>query len=374
MCPAWPLGGLALWLACATLAMAQGAGPKTMTIMVEEAKVYSHPGTNALVTGALRRGAEVKVFGRREDGWLEIAPPDGSFCWINDRFVRQLGNSLQVAGQVPVPLRVGSVLSPERPTDVETATVSPGTQLVARARQPITVEGSRWWTVLPNPSERRYIPATAVTGTSAPTASSPPQAPASGAPAGQRASQDADTLWKQAQELERVGNLAEAQRLYAELARVTTDETLRILALNRAQFLRDSPRAGPASPPFRPAVSAPPPAFQPVAQSRPSASRPAPGYPIGTAPAAGLGATTQLPGTPVRSGPGRLERVAFPIDGRKAYALVSSEGLPRLYVTAEDGVNLEGFVNRNVELVGPTIYHGQLRTNYMRVRQVLPLQ
>ena len=51
----------------------------------------------------------------------------------------------------------------------------------------------------------------------------------------------------------------------------------------------------------------------------------------------------------------------------------AAPGQPRLYVTARPPLNLEQFVNRNVELYGPMIYSGDLRANYMEVVQVTPL-
>ncbi len=44
-----------------------------------------------------------------------------------------------------------------------------------------------------------------------------------------------------------------------------------------------------------------------------------------------------------------------------------------LYVTAQPGIDLECYVNRKVELFGPSIYRGDLRSNYMGVVRVQPL-
>jgi hypothetical protein len=53
--------------------------------------------------------------------------------------------------------------------------------------------------------------------------------------------------------------------------------------------------------------------------------------------------------------------------------LETSQGLPMMYVTPEPGIDLEPYVNQNVQLFGPAIYHGELRANYMTVTQVQPL-
>jgi hypothetical protein len=235
----------------------------------------------------------------------------------------------------------------------------------------VVVDGSTWWQVAPAPKERRYIQvapggATVVdTKPGVKTPATPPDSPFQ--PVTRQ--HDSDALWRQAQEADRAGNLAEAERLYAELGRVSTDETMRLLALNRAQFLRDAQRNAARTPQPRPEPVRPAPPPTPTVQPRPSPGKPAlPSYPIGTAPAAGTANANN------RSGPGRLERAPFQIDNRPGYVLMDSRGLPQMYVTAQDGLSLEEYVNRNVDLVGPIVYHGLLRKNYIRVTQVIPMQ
>jgi hypothetical protein len=62
------------------------------------------------------------------------------------------------------------------------------------------------------------------------------------------------------------------------------------------------------------------------------------------------------------------------VDGKPTYVLESSAGTVHLYVTAQPGVNLEQYVNRNVNLYGPMTYYGPVKSNYMVVQQVQPLQ
>ena len=370
MSPARLVGGLIALLVGGLVGPAGALANGERIVQVEGAEIRSHPGGRALVTDRLPRGTPVHVLDRRDGGWLEIRPPKGSFSWIEEKNVGRLGQALQVVGQTPVTMRLGTSLDRDRPSNVEGISVQPGTQLYPLTAQPVLAENGRWWPVMASAAERRFIHESALREPAA----GPIQAGVPGAPP----SQGADALFHQAQEAERSGNIAEARRLYSELARVAADETLRIFALNRSQFLAENPRSGAPPAPAWPASGRPAPAaggtIQPAVRpgmSPPPASRP-PSYPVGTAPAAGVG---PVPGhTPVSSGPGRLERAAFFIDGRQAYALVSSQGLPRLYVTAQDGVNLEPFVNRNVELIGPMAYRGDLRTNYMRAGQVIPLR
>jgi len=46
--------------------------------------------------------------------------------------------------------------------------------------------------------------------------------------------------------------------------------------------------------------------------------------------------------------------------------------LPRLYATAQPGVNLDLYLNRQVMLYGAMVYRGDVKTNYMTVSQVAP--
>jgi hypothetical protein len=108
--------------------------------------------------------------------------------------------------------------------------------------------------------------------------------------------------------------------------------------------------------------------------------------PAGAQPAVTLAAAPTAPAQPAAgdnppmrwSGPGQLYRAPFfVVANRTTYGLEPSQaappGTPRLYVTAKPPLNLEQFVNRNVELYGQMIYSGSLRANYMEVVQVTPL-
>jgi hypothetical protein len=44
-----------------------------------------------------------------------------------------------------------------------------------------------------------------------------------------------------------------------------------------------------------------------------------------------------------------------------------------MYVTEQPGVNLETYVDRNVELLGQIVPRGDIRPQYMTVARVIPL-
>ena len=71
---------------------------------------------------------------------------------------------------------------------------------------------------------------------------------------------------------------------------------------------------------------------------------------------------------------GWLRRAAYYLDNRPTYVLESSQGYPRLYVTAQPGLNLEPYLGSPVKLYGPMVYRGDIKTNYMTAVQVTPLR
>ena len=73
------------------------------------------------------------------------------------------------------------------------------------------------------------------------------------------------------------------------------------------------------------------------------------------------------------SGPGRLRPAGRFVDARRAYALDNSQGRPIMYVTEQPGVNLEPYLNRNVELYGDVVYRMDLRAYVMTATRVTPL-
>src|SRR5262249_6829930 len=110
----------------------------------------------------------VQVLEVREDGWLAIKPPRGSFSWINTRFVQKLGPfQWSVENEVPVPVYYGSQLVNAPPT-VEAVRVPRGTIVVSIGEPQVTgmesktgIDG-KWLPIEPPPTEKRYIRAEAV--------------------------------------------------------------------------------------------------------------------------------------------------------------------------------------------------------------------
>jgi hypothetical protein len=391
MRPALVIGIMSCLLGGANSALADPE-PYNAIIRVPEVQVLSGPSsTGYYPTSLLRRGEEVRVM-KEEDGWLAIVPPADSFSWVKDLFVSKIdpvANTATVRETAEV--RVGSALNPDK-RNVTKVKISPGSLIVILDDKPAYGEDGAWIKIQPPTNEYRYIPADAIqppapkVQTVSPPPSGPP--PALGSPTSTQAPPAGDSLWYRAEQAERAGNPAEAERLFLQLAHETPDHDLQMRCYNRIHFLREGRR------------TSYPTGYQP---GRPSDSSytnnygqnrlvPSPGYPgnpymtasratsqytYAPVPPAGktppVTSTANSAGNCQWSGWGWLRRAPFFVDNKQAYVLENSQGMPRLYVTAQPGVNMESYVNRTVNLYGKMMYRGDLRTNYMTACQLTPL-
>jgi hypothetical protein len=380
MRPALLFGVLSCLFAAAGSAMADPE-PYNAAIRVSEVQVRSGPSPQYYATSLLRIGEEVRVI-KEEDGWLYIVPPSDSFSWVKDLFIGPIDAKTGAATTLETAeVRVGSALHPEK-RDVTKTKLSRGSLVVVLDEKKSVSEDGTWVKIQPPPNEYRYIPAEAVK-TPAPkveTVNPPPASPptALGGPVATQPppAGPGESLWYRAEQAERAGNPAEAERLFLQLAHETPDHDLQMRCYNRIHFLREGRR-----------TSYPPGYYT---QQRLS---PAPGYPNAppTNPYMTTGrATSQYTYAPVTntsqaalastsssncqwSGWGWLRRAPFWVDNKQAYVLENNQGMPRLYVTAQAGVNLESSVNKTVNLYGKMVYRGDLRTNYMTACQLAPL-
>lgn len=387
---ACPWGGAALlWVCCSLTAHAETA-PYESTVTVPEVEARSGPSSDPKFypTSRLRQGDKVQVLKEEEGGWLAIKPPIGSFSWVNTRFIEVSSQhtSAQVLGD-DVVVRVGSELVNTEPTVEAKVKLKRGTQVVVLDSKRVYTSDGGWLPIAPTPEEVRYIPASAVKPSAQvqTVQSSPPAVP----PADGVGPLASDPLWQQAQQFEQAGRPADAADLYLRLAHKTADHDLQMRCYNRVHFLRQG--MGASVPPGY-TVGRPSTAQYPNQDTRliptPSTNQPVPAFPASAQPyqPAPAGQVTsqytyqkQTPRLPTSgplaqaSGPGRLRRAPFFLDNKPTYVLESSQGLPLMYVTAVPGVNLEPYVNRNVDMWGMLVYRGDVKTNYMTVQQVKTL-
>src|SRR5262245_15090214 len=112
-----------------------------MAVAVPEVEVRSGAGQAFAPTGRLRLGDRVTVVPDAklpQPGWLASKPPDGSYSWINKKDVMP-GQNPQLAaviGPAPVPVRAGGAM--QKPLDVESATLPPGSVVVILDKEVIT--------------------------------------------------------------------------------------------------------------------------------------------------------------------------------------------------------------------------------------------
>jgi uncharacterized protein YgiM (DUF1202 family) len=363
--------------------------PYNTVIRVPEALVRSGPSLQFYTTSRLRQNEEVHVI-KQEEGWLTITPPADSFSWVKDLFIKEVDATAHTAEVLEwAEVRIGSALQPDK-RDVTKVKLKPGSLIVILDEKRSISEDGSWVKIQPPPDEYRYLPvdavqppASKVQAVASPLPSGPP--PALGAPTSgnSSAAMAGDSLWYRAEQAERAGNPAEAERLFLQLARETPDHDLQMRCYNRIHFLREGRRT--SYPPGYQAGRASDSAYS-YNQSR---LAPIPGYPNSSSANPYLTtsrATSQYTYAPVPpvgqaatgntcqwSGWGWLRRAPFWIDNKQAFVLENSQGMPRLYVTAQQGVNLDNYVNRSVNLYGKMIYRGDLRTNYMTACQLTPL-
>jgi hypothetical protein len=355
------------------------------------------------VTNRLRKGDAVEVVKELPDGWLEVRPPRGSFSWIDVNFIQQISpnqpNQVITPPDQLVEVYIGSEVLKGRPTVVG-AKVKRGTQ-VRSIGQPLADDNvstpRRWMPIEPPEGESRYIRANDVSKTrptvdtvaaarapsgAAPAGSTftPLPGSAGGAPAGNAITPvpDVKALYDRALEAEHAGKLPDAIPLWEQAAATLQNQgntqQARTYA-ERATILRQKlfenpPSGGRATP-----GQAPAPAGSTVRLAAPPGTTPAGTGPDYASP--GVPGTLTARGSPAgnlpASGPGRLRRAGRTVEYQRTYVLEDAQGLPMLYVTPQPGIDLEPYVEHQVELFGQTAYRGDIRAYYMTVSRVQPL-
>jgi hypothetical protein len=401
------LSGAIVLLTCG-LELRADPAPYNAMIAVSEVEVSSGPSAKYYPTSKLHRGDQVQVVGE-EQGWLAIKPPmPESFSWVDGRALDHNGSNATVTKD-GTPIRIGSRLLNQPPTVVARASLKRGTQLTILGKAEVDTDGTPWLPILPAVTEVRYIPASAVAaGTggqqvvSAPPTNVPPTfagpkpvgAPSAGGGDGE------SPLLKEARIAEDKGNYLLAAGHYEELSKQVVNHDLALSYLNYAQQLRNRVASN-QQVPGRTANT-----YYPQAGNMDGRMNPVPatyGQPASyvAAQPGGLAASqycyvadacqtvrlrTPSVNTPTSAaatpsgpqaqwyGPGRLDRTPFSIDGKPAYRLWTGAGQAPLYLTVNPSVDLRPYLDKDVQLYGPLVYRGDLRTHYMVALQVHPVQ
>jgi hypothetical protein len=315
-----------------------------------------------VVGATLKRGTQVVAVGEprpSEDGdgvWLPIIPPPGEYRYVREKDV---------------------VVLPPSPGSAATTTVAqPGSAFAdpTTGRQPTAGSASQ---ALPPPSNDVHVGGTA-------------------------AAADGDALQAQAEQLERSGDRTGAARLYDQLGTkyFNSNHDRAMQYYNRAAWLRQGQPAAPSSRAEADALyqqaqqnerasnwagairayeqlvevfrySNPPLAKQYYDRAMWLRSRRL-SAPTAKAPAVPQSGVVQAGG--VVSGltgqTGRLMRSRTWIDGRATYVVESPQAQILAYVLPQPGVDLERYVNQNVEVIGQVVPNADVRGPVLTVTKV----
>ncbi|MEY4613574.1 MAG: hypothetical protein RL179_1547 [Planctomycetota bacterium] len=377
--------------------------PYSARIILPNAEVRSGPGSDSKLYGTnnLRTGDTITVVQERADGWLAIRPPEGSFSWIQAKFLQRIVPNqpnylVQINDGNKAPVYIGSAVLNTKPT-LESARLARGTQVKSLgAAQSDGKEN--WIPIVPPENELRYIRCEAI-GKQAVQANTPAPAGASGLSANPATPTSTNSIinanasvpncdpnlrWSQAISAESAGQSTEAIRLYTQIGQdfACSQPMFSSQAYGRAAWLRDCASRGNTNTIQACAPGQPKLYNKPLVQAVSNTQNPAPTIPVGTAPNANMvpqsNGPTPTPLKPINSGsgsgvgPGFLRKAGRPQGYDPSYYIESQQGRPLIYLVPAPGQNLDVFLNQKVEVSGPTTYRNDMRAYVMTVYQIQP--
>ena len=382
-----------------TAAGINSAVPFTARIILPNAEVRSGPGSDSKLYGTnnLKAGDVITVVQERPDGWLAIRPPDGSFSWVQSKYLQRIVATqpnylVQTNDGNKVPVYIGSAVLNTKPT-LESARLTRGSQVKSLgAAQSDGKEN--WIPIVPPENELRYIRCEAigkqaVQANPAPAAvpATPPNPVSSNAIVNANSAVpncDANQRWSQAISAETAGQSTEAIRLYSQIGQdfACSQPMFASQAYGRAVWLRDCASKGKTNTVQACAPGQPKLTNKALVQAVSNSQNNAPTAPIGSAPVANMVPQSNGPSpTPVKSinsgsgsgmGPGFLRKAGRPQSYEPSYYIESQQGRPLIYLAPAPGQNLDLFINQRVEVSGPTTYRSDMRAYVMTVYQIQP--
>ena len=382
-----------------TAAGINSAVPFTARIILPNAEVRSGPGSDSKLYGTnnLKAGDVITVVQERPDGWLAIRPPDGSFSWVQSKYLQRIVATqpnylVQTNDGNKVPVYIGSAVLNTKPT-LESARLTRGSQVKSLgAAQSDGKEN--WIPIVPPENELRYIRCEAIGKQAVQANPVPAIVPA--APRNPVSSNtivnansavpncDANQRWSQAISAETAGQSTEAIRLYSQIGQdfACSQPMFASQAYGRAVWLRDCASKGKTNTVQACAPGQPKLTNKALVQAVSNLQNNAPTAPIGSAPVANMVPQSNGPSpTPVKSinsgsgsgmGPGFLRKAGRPQSNEPSYYIESQQGRPLIYLAPAPGQNLDLFINQRVEVSGPTTYRSDMRAYVMTVYQIQP--
>ena len=382
-----------------TAAGINSAVPFTARIILPNAEVRSGPGSDSKLYGTnnLKAGDVITVVQERPDGWLAIRPPDGSFSWVQSKYLQRIVATqpnylVQTNDGNKVPVYIGSAVLNTKPT-LESARLTRGSQVKSLgAAQSDGKEN--WIPIVPPENELRYIRCEAIgkqavqaNPTPAAVPATPPNPVSSNAIVNANSAVpncDANQRWSQAISAETAGQSTEAIRLYSQIGQdfACSQPMFASQAYGRAVWLRDCASKGKTNTVQACAPGQPKLTNKALVQAVSNSQNNAPTAPIGSAPVANMVPQSNGPSpTPVKSinsgsgsgmGPGFLRKAGRPQSNEPSYYIESQQGRPLIYLAPAPGQNLDLFINQRVEVSGPTTYRSDMRAYVMTVYQIQP--
>jgi hypothetical protein len=350
-------------------------------------------------TNRLVRGTKVEVIGPElAGGWLKITPPENSFSYISTRFLEHVSpnepNYVVALANVEVPVYIGSEMLNKRPTIVG-CKLKRGTQVKSIGKA-MSEGGDTLMPIEPPPGESRYIRAEAVSRTppslaGAVTATGPANGTAgthsSFTPAGPLSPSNAPSanpavsplvLWQQAMAAHNAGQTAEAIRLFNQIAVVAAVSDPRTAGFARQwvdylQYGHPANGSGGAAAPANPVSTGGAMVGRTYTLGSDAAGAVRLNAPTGVRTVANNAADKLPPGWVAYRG--RLREAGRAVEGVKTYVIEMEERgyvRPVAYVSAGQRIDLASQVGRVIEVWGPAVYRGDLRTNYMTAMRVIP--
>ncbi|HEY7426689.1 MAG TPA: hypothetical protein VH682_20810 [Gemmataceae bacterium] len=373
------LAGLTLLFVSSARLAAADKAPDIRTVLVPQAQVWCGPSTSdgLYPTNVLRQGDRVQVVHELDNGWLAIRPPAGSFSWINDRFVQntvaKYPNNYVVSYEgYPVPVLIGSSEMKVKPTRIGMR-LERGSQVRVMGR-PMTDNEGTWLPIESPEGELRYLRKENVTGSGPPVGAVATAASVRKASAEPPPPPDGDALWRDADQAERKGRLADAIHLYllAGEANLRVNPARAEAAYQRAHFLQQAntstdPTTGSHFAPDRNAPTYPLPANQTGTNAVRLIGTASPGAVNGQLVSTSASSTDWLAPRPNDYVRGHLCKPSGRLRGPPAYLVVDDNEKPLIYVTAGPGVELASCVHQKVQLWGASVFNNDLRRRLLTV-------
>lgn len=394
------LAGLVIFVLAAHARAAEPTAYKAVVIDIE-VKLRAGPSDTFPDTGTLPRGTAVIVEKEEGNGWLAVTAPSGSMSWVPTQFIedpapdRPTPKNVFVDTESEITIAVGKV-GLAQPLDIRRVKLPQGAQFCVIGPK-VTFAGKTWYPITPPHGDVRYIPKTAVkfeqpannnnftvrvneTITPVPSGGTPsiPAPPVGGplatipgpsvmpATGGVTSGKPAvnHPLWAQADNAERENRLDDADKLLFQLANElnrtggSNDEVN--LCFSRLHAVREKKRNANGTTPTKSNI------LQPPAKEDRGVR---PGTPEPVPPAAG-GADDRAQVT----GTGVLRRSTMTPDGpnRALYVLEAPQGIVKMYVVAGQGIELERYLGKRVNVYGTATTRTGLSKPYLVATAVEP--